>query len=309
MPGGNLRSLTSLPLVAATGGRPDDAGAVLDSHTHAWRFWPYAPLVPDEGSRGSIDQLLYEMDTHGVEQAVVVCAAIGANPDNVAYVASGHERHPSRLHVVADLDCPWSTTYHLPGSADRLRALADRYHLAGFTHYAGDHNDGWLLSDEAEELFRAAADRSLLISLAAGPAWQADLRVIARRHPSVPVLCHHLGGVKAGESPSSGLEEVVASAGVPNLFVKVSGFYYSSQRDCDYPWPDAVAVFRQIFDAYGPDRLCWGSDFPASKPFCTFRQSLEVLRRHCPFLTPQDLRLVLGATLRGVLAKAGHPPA
>jgi predicted TIM-barrel fold metal-dependent hydrolase len=295
-----------VPVVADHPGHRAGAGPVLDSHTHAWRLWPYAPLVPDEGSRGTIDQLLYEMDTNGVEQALVVCAAIGPNPDNVEYVASARERHPSRLHVVADLDCTWSKTYHLPGSADRLKALAERYTLAGFTHYVAEHNDGWLLSDEAEKLFGVAAERALLVSLAAGPPWQADLRVVARKYPSVPVLCHHLGEVRSGDGPGpTGLEEVVASASVPNVFVKVSGFHYSSQRGWDHPWPDAVAIFRRIFDAYGPERLCWGSDFPASTRFCTFRQSLEVLRQHCPFLAPEDLRLVLGGTLRGLLA-TGH---
>jgi predicted TIM-barrel fold metal-dependent hydrolase len=242
------------------------------------------------------------MDSNGVEQAVVVCAAIGTNPDNVEYVAFARQRHPSRLHVFADLDCPWSTTYHRLGCADRLRALSDRYELAGFTHYFEDRNDGWLRSDEADELFTLAADRALIVSLSAGPAWQADLRVIARSHPTVPVLCHHLASVRVGDGPGPpGLEEVVASAAVPNLFVKVSGFHYSSRRGWEYPWPDAVAVFRRIFDAYGPERLCWGSDFPASKRYCTFRQSLEVLRQHCPFLAPDDLRLVLGETLRGLL--------
>ena len=192
--------------------------AIIDGHCHAWRRWPYPPLVPDEDGRGTIDQLLYEMDTNGVAQAFVVCAAIDANAENTEYVASARDRHPGRLHVVADLDCTWSATYHVPGSADRLRALDDRYQLAGFTHYVEDRNDGWLLSDEAEALFVAAEERRLVVSLAAGPAWQADLRLIAGRHPEVPVLCHHLGGVRASDGLNAGgLAEVVASAAVPNL--------------------------------------------------------------------------------------------
>jgi len=282
---------------------PDSGRTILDSHCHAWRRWPYPPLVPDEDERGTIDQLLYEMDTNGVDQALVVCAAIEGNADNVEYVASARERHPGRFHVVADLDCTWSTTYHTPGSADRLRALADRYELAGFTHYVEDRNDGWLLGDEAEALFTAAEERHLVVSLSAGPAWQADLRAIARRHPDMAVLCHHLGGVRSADGlDSAGLAEVIASAVVPNLYVKVSGFHYASERGWDHPWQDAVAVLSRIYDAYGPRRLCWGSDFPASKRFCTFRQSLEVVRTHCLFFTPEDLRLVLGETLRRVLA-------
>ncbi len=277
--------------------------AILDSHSHAWRLWPYPPEVPDEDARGTIEQLLYEMDANGVVQALVVCAAIGANLDNTAYVAHARERHPGRFHLVGDLDCTWSSTYHQPGSADRLRELDDRYGLTGITHYLDKHNDGWLLSDQAEALFSAAAQRRLLVSLAAGPSWQADLRVLARRHPDVPVLCHHLGDLHVGDP--AGLAEVVASAVVPNIYVKASGFHYAAEAGWDYPWPDALEVLRRIFDAYGPARLCWGSDFPASKRFCTFRQSLEAVRTHCSFLTEDDLRLVMGGTLGEILAGLG----
>ncbi len=282
---------------------PPGAGTLADSHCHAWRRWPYPPLVPDEEARGTIEQLLYEMDINGVEQALVVCAAIDGNPDNTEYVASARERHPGRLHLVADLDCTWSSTYHVPGSADRLRALDDRYELAGFTHYVEERNDGWLLGDEAEAVFTLASERRLLVSLAASPAWQADLRVIARRHPDVPVLCHHLGEVRVADGlGSDALAEVLASAAVNNIYVKASGLHYASARGWDHPWPDALGVLSRIFDAYGPSRLCWGSDFPASKRFCTYRQSLEAVRSHCRFFTPEDLRLVLGETLCRLLS-------
>jgi L-fuconolactonase len=276
--------------------------AILDSHCHAWRIWPYLPLVPDEASRGSAEQLLYEMDVHGVQQAAVVCAAIGDNPGNVEYVSSARARYPGRLQVIADLDCTWHGSYHQRGSADRLRALDDRYQIAGFTHYVSKENDGWLATDEADALFAAAEQRGLLVSLAAAPAWQADLRRLARRYPGVPVLCHHLGGVRAhGEENAAGLRELLESASCPNIYVKVSGFHYVSSLGWNHPWPDSLSLFRQIFEAFGPGRLCWGSDFPASTRHCTYRQSLEVVRTHCGFLRPEDLRLILGGTLEGIL--------
>jgi len=279
-----------------------DGFAILDSHTHAWRRWPYAPPVPDQESRGTIEQLLYELDLHGVEQALVVCAAIDHNPDNVEYVAAARDRDPERLHLVADLDCHWSETYHAPGGAARLRLLDDRYRLTGFTHYLADENDGWLQTDEADAVFGLAAERGLIVSLGGSPVWQADLRALARRHPTVPVLCHALGVVRAAEGVEApGLAEVVASAEVPNIYVKVAGLPYCAERDWDYPWPDVIAVLERIFDAYGAHRLCWGSDFPASTRYCTFRQSLEIVRTHCPFFSPDDLRLVLGGTLRSLL--------
>ena len=223
------------------------------------------------------------MDVHGVEQATVVCAAIENNPDNVEYVSFAQSRYPGRLHVIADLDCTWHQTYHQPGSADRLRALADRYELTGFTHYVGAENDGWLTSEEADELLTVAGERRLLFSLAASPLWQEDLRVLARRHPDVPILCHHLGGASAGADPAQ-LRTLLDSVSCPNIYIKASGFHYASSRGWDYPWTDAIEVFRQIFEVFGPERLCWASDFPASTRHTTYRQSLEAFRTHCTFL-------------------------
>jgi predicted TIM-barrel fold metal-dependent hydrolase len=290
---------------------PVQPETILDSHCHAWRRWPYSPLVPDEDSRGTVDQLLYEMDLNGVREAAVVCARIDNNPDNVAYAAFARDRHPARLHVIADLDCIWSKHHHQPGSPDRLRQLDDQYELAGFTHYVHAENDGWLASDEAEAVFALAEQRGLLVSLAATPAWQADLRTIARRHPGAPVLCHHLAGLRTvsalGGTPAAeaayehDLAEVIASVEVPNIYVKVSGFHYASAEGWDHPWTEAVEIFRHLFDAFGPDRLCWGSDFPASTRYTNYKQCLEVLRSECRFLSGEDRSAILGGTLERLL--------
>ena len=98
---------------------------IIDSHTHAWRRWPYQPPVPDPESRGIAEQLLWEMDRHGVDKAVLVCARIEHNPDNNDYVAECVRCYPERLVQFADVDCSWTKTYHIPGAASRLRIRLD----------------------------------------------------------------------------------------------------------------------------------------------------------------------------------------
>jgi predicted TIM-barrel fold metal-dependent hydrolase len=254
-------------------------------------------------TRATYEQLLHEMDSNGVARTTIVSASIDRNDDNVEYVAQACALHPDRFHMFADLDCSWASTYHLPGSVDRLRVLADTYALAGFAHYMEARNDGWLRSEEADSVFAFAQERGLIVSLGATPNWQADLRSLARRYPGVPVLCQALGLVpEAGEVNGRELSEVLASADVPNILLKVCGLHYCAQRAWDYPWPGVLAVLSKIFDAYGPGRLCWGSDFPASTRYCTFRQALEAVRTHCDFMSTEDMHLVLGGTLERLLA-------
>ncbi|MGW0229832.1 amidohydrolase family protein [Actinopolymorpha singaporensis] len=279
---------------------------VADSHCHAWRRWPYDPPVPDPDTRGSVDALLYEMDVHEVERAAVVCARIGtgdaANEDNNLYCAEAARRHPDRLAVLADVDCSWRSEHHTPGAADRLRDVATGLGVAGFTHYVRPDNDGWFRSEEGMEFFAAAAELDLVASLAISPAWQADLRAVARAFPTLPILVHHLGALApARPTFDSDLAEVLASAAEPNVLVKVSGFHYVSARGWDFPYADARKVFAALFATYGADRLCWGSDFPAARAHVTYTQSLEVVRAHCDFLSPTDTDKVLGGTLVRVL--------
>ena len=47
--------------------------------------------------------------------------------------------------------------------------------------------------------------------------------------------------------------------------------------------------------------MAWASDFPASAPHITYRQSLEVVREHAGFIDPVDLPSVLGGTMGAVL--------
>jgi len=281
---------------------------IIDSHAHAWPFWPYDPPVPDATSRGCVEQLLWEMDRAGVDRAVLVSARIDHNPDNNDYVADAVRAHPDRLDQFVDVDCRWMPEYHTPGAADRLARAADRYRPAGITHYLKPENDGWLTSDEGMAFFAEAEARGLIASIAGPPVWQADLRTVARAHPRLVILCHHLAGIPSYTSDRrAGLEMVLASADVPNIFIKVSGFYYGSAAPFDYPHPGAIAVFKTLYDAFGAERLAWGSDYPvAPMRAYTYRQSLELVRRHCPFVAPQDMALILGQTLGALL---GHCPA
>jgi L-fuconolactonase len=118
----------------------------------------------------------------------------------------------------------------------------------------------------------------------------------------VTILCHTLGGIRAHDGlESRGLGELLASADVPNIQVKVAGLHYCTDRGWNHPWPDVLAAFERIRETYGPERLYWGSDFPASKRFTTYRQSLEAVRSHCPFLSEEDLGLILGENLGRLL--------
>ena len=276
---------------------------IIDAHCHAWRYWPYQPAVPDPTSRSAVEQLLFEMDQGGIDQAVVVCARIDYNPDNNDYVAECRGRFPERLHQFADVDCSWMATYHQPGAAQRLADSVTRYGHQGFTHYIkGDDDGSWFLSAEGVAFFETASRLHQIVSLALPPRLQPVLRQVARRFPDTPFLCHHMAGVRADEaSPQPLLWEVLRSAALSNVYIKLSGFHYVSAVPYNYPFPDCMPVVRQLYDAFGPDRLCWGSDYPVVRKALTYQQTLETVRQHCAFISEPDRARILGENLHDLL--------
>lgn len=280
---------------------------IVDAHTHVWPRWPYQPPVPDDETRGSYENLLFSMDAAGVDRALVVNARITRSEDNNDYGARAVREHPDRFFHVVDLDGRWGPDYHQPGAADRLRALVDAYRPTGVSHYLAQENDGWLLSAEGAAFFRVAAENSLLVNFAAPPVWLSDIRRVAAEFPTVPILINHLGVV--GLHPGGGeqaLNLLLDSDDLPNLAVKVSGFYYGSDRPWDFPYPERMPVVRAFYDSWGPERMVWASDWPSVLPNMSYRQSLEVVREYANFLSPSDLEQVLGGTMVRLLTSIGR---
>ena len=278
---------------------------IIDCHAHAWDYWPYEPEVPDPENRGRAEMLLHEMDLAGVDQAVLVCARIEHNPNNNDYGAECVRQYPDRFIQFADVDCSWSDTYHVPGAADRLAESVEKYRLKGFTHYLKGDTD-WFESREGLAFFEKAAELNQIASLALGPAWMPALRKLARRFPDTPFLCHHMAGVKVGEPlPRPMLNEVLASADVPNIHIKLSGFQYVSETAWEYPYSDCMWIVRKLYEYYGADRLCRASNYPPVARASTYRHSLAAVRSHCAFIAKADMDLVLGGNMARLLEAAG----
>lgn len=277
---------------------------IIDSHCHAWPLWPYQPPVPDAVTRGSFEQLLFEMDRNGVDRALIVCAEIDGNPDNNQYVHDKAAEHRDRFDFVIDLDSLWKDSYHQPGAAERLQAGLSKWQPAGFTHYINDPADDarWLNSAAGMELFQLAESRAVLASIHCRPQHQEQIRELASRFPQLRILLHHMGHPHALDP--EGLSEILASARQDNVFVKVSGFYNStSQPPWDYPLSDVQPVLHVLYRRYGAGRLLWGSDYPVCRFYHSHRQAIEILRRHCRFIKPADMDAIMGDNLADLLRR------
>jgi predicted TIM-barrel fold metal-dependent hydrolase len=129
------------------------------------------------------------------------------------------------------------------------------------------------------------------------------LNRVAERFPDLPILCHHMARMLSRPGAKSGIAVVTALARHPNVFVKISGFGYAAPPDAQYPYDETGWMVRALYEFFGAQRLCWGSDYPVVRRYMTYKQALDVVRRHSAFMTQADQDQVFGGTIGRLLAR------
>src|SRR5262249_19877226 len=76
-----------------------------------------------------------------------------------------------------------------------------------------------------------------------------------------------------------------------NVFLKASGFHHFSR--CGFPFDDCHALLRAAYDAFGPKRILWGSDYPHVLVSGGYAHSLAVLRAALPQVGEGERELIL----------------
>jgi predicted TIM-barrel fold metal-dependent hydrolase len=131
----------------------------------------------------------------------------------------------------------------------------------------------------------------------------ARLRGHLRRFPRVEnVLTHGLpaSAFDGGRIP----DDLWATLREPNLTVELL-FPLLHGATWEYPYREAQAIVRDLHSRLGPTKLLWGSDMPNVERSCTYRQSLDYLRRHCDFIPAADLDLILGGNADRLYFRSG----
>jgi L-fuconolactonase len=108
------------------------------------------------------------------------------------------------------------------------------------------------------------------------------------------MLCHIGRPDHHEEPPYPIFQEVLRTSDCKNVFVKISGFYAYTSKPWDFPYYDVHKWVRMVLSAFGPERMCWGSDFSPVLNHSTYLQSLEAVRSHASYLSESDLDWVLG---------------
>jgi L-fuconolactonase len=130
---------------------------------------------------------------------------------------------------------------------------------------------------ESPGVFAAAADaRGIIVFYAPeGIAASADaLESFLQSRPDCRLVVTHLGNPSVEGAP--GFDEhraLFRLADYANVYLQISGM----EMFCPYPHEALYPLIEKAGDAFGPERLLWGSNYPVVGGLDDYRNELELL--------------------------------
>lgn len=265
---------------------------IIDTHTHVWvndpEKYPWQPVggyIPEKNAPAT--SLIKVLDEAGVDRAVLV-QPTPYGWDN-AYMLAAAREYPERFRTVCLVDP------HSPEAAEALERLVQKEAVKGVRiHWTLEPGQMWADELNHRRLWAAAQDLEIPVCLHLSPDQLGLAGLMAGEYPDVRVVLDHLGRPKPGSAPDGpAFQDLLALAGQPNCFVKLSGMHYYSREKV--PFSDTWEMLRAVVRAFGAQRCLFGSDFPFVLDHWTYDSLLACIRDQIGF-TGEQVRWILGGT-------------
>ncbi len=141
-----------------------------------------------------------------------------------------------------------------------------------------------------EPLWRRCRDLKVPMTVLVPVGRLPDVMRLADKFPDLTMVVDHMA-----DSPlrhPRELDKLLVLRRFPNLHVKISHSWSLSSQP--YPYRDSQEQIRRLYDAFGPQRLIAGTDWPLVEKYCTYPQAIDLGRSRIAFLTPEDRRWICG---------------
>lgn len=265
----------------------------IDAHHHLWTYDPVeydwiddnmAVIAKDFGP----DALTKTLEDNGLDGAIAVQAR--QTIEETHWLLSLADKTPEMLGVVGWVDLRANDIN------EQLEALANQSKLVGFRHVIQGETDPGFMANPAFIRGLKALEKhnfcyDLLIFAHQLPAAISMLQQV----PELPVVVDHIAkpNIKTGEDFDTWAHDMRTIASLPGVFCKVSGMI--TEADWENWQPQQLTRYLDvIFDAFGWQRIMFGSDWPVCLVAGEYSQVKSIVTDYITALSPEQQAAVLG---------------
>ncbi|MBI1928235.1 amidohydrolase, partial [Candidatus Poribacteria bacterium] len=232
-----------------------------------------------------IESLLYQMGQAGVDKAILIQHQ--GNTNN-SYHVECLKSYPGRFAAAMIVE--------RSDTGEKLRYWAEQG-IVGIRLSADSR------AETADPLaqWRTANELNLVVSLPCSPSTLLgkEFVEVLKAFPNLQIVIEHLGGIgQEAEPPYDEFKQVLALAKHPNLKIKLPGF--GEFCKLPYPFQHVPPFARMVVEAFGPQRVMWGSDYPPVSCREGYTHSLKFPMDYFSDLSLEDREWIFGRTALSV---------
>lgn len=266
----------------------------IDAHHHLWQFDPekYAWISDDMHVLRRdflVDDLAVEFDAAGVDGAITVQAR--QDVAETEWLLDVARDAPEMLGVVGWVDLTADDV------ADTLEHLAPDPLLVGIRHVVQDEpDDAFILRSDFNRGVAQLRNFGLTYDILVYERHLPNVIQFIDRHPDQPFVLDHLGKPRIRDGAIDGWRANLTALAVrENCYCKLSGAVTEASpakwtADDIHPYLDAA------LEAFGPDRLMFGSDWPVCLLACAYHDWFDLAREYTRTLTSGERARIWGET-------------
>lgn len=254
---------------------------IIDAQIHLWRTGETLP--PHRATAYEVEEAVRDMDVAGVDAALIHPPSW--DPQSGAQAEAAVARYPDRFAILGQF--PLDD----PASRPLVATWKQRPGMLGlrFAFMRANQRD-FLTNGTVDWLWPAAEKAGVPVALLV-PDHMPLVGRVAERHPGLKLIVDHMGTLRGakGDAAFPRMNELVALARQPNVAVKLTGGPYYA--DDPYPFRSLHRHYRRLYDAFGPQRLFWGTDI--TKMPCSWRRCVTHFQE-IDWIPEADKRLIMG---------------
>ena len=246
----------------------------VDAHQHFWHpgrgdyGWmpkddpvlarPYARGGPEAHKEAA--DLAPALAAHGIDRTVLVQAAPSVEETEYLLGIADATEHVGA--VVGWVD------FEQPGGRSVLERLKGHPKFRGVRPMVQDiADDDWLLREDIQWAFAALVERDLTFDALGFPRHLGNFLAVLKRYPDLRAVVDHCMKPQISERSEEAFrfwaEGIARIAGETGAYCKLSALV--TEAGPDWTPEDLRPYVAHVLDAFGPERVMWGSDWPVCR--------------------------------------------
>jgi L-fuconolactonase len=267
----------------------------VDAHHHFWKFDPIRDSWITADMQAIRRDFLPEdlkpvLAANGVDACVTV--QVGQSEQETRAMLDFAEQHAFIAGVVGWVDL------RARDLGERLQHFQSFYKLKGFRHIVQGEPAGFLLQKEFIAGVRLLQHYGFTYDLLVYHHQLGDALQFVREVPGVKIVVDHIAkpSIRTGEKTDWELN-MAALATFKNVHCKISGMVTEADWK-NWKAADFYPYLDEVVEAFGTDRLMYGSDWPVCLVAASYEQQLNIVQTYFSKFSDTEKRAVMGENAR-----------